>query len=202
VSEPRPSWRRHPIVLALRGVARHVIWTLRLATTANPPLPTGVRSVLFVCKGNICRSPFAAFQADRLAREMGPALLNTSAGLRPSQADACPPDAVAVAGAYGHDMSAWRPVLLTDELMASHDLVVVMEASQLEAVRRRWPAHRGKTVLLSLFGPVPADAWARLNIADPFGRNAAAFESCYTRIDLALRDLFAQLHKTAGNPPV
>lgn len=198
MSQPRPSWRRHPLVLGLRGAARHIIWTWRGATTANPPLPPGVRSMVFVCKGNICRSPFAAFQADRLAREAGAAILNASAGLQPSQADACPPDAVAAAAAYGHDMSRWRPVPLTDELMTASDLVVVMEAGQLAAVRRRWPAHRTKTVLLSLFGPVPADAWARLNIADPFNRDPAAYAACYARIDLALRDLFSRLRDTAG----
>jgi protein-tyrosine phosphatase len=199
VTESRPTWRRHPIVLALRRAARTVVWTLRRARIANPPLPAHVRSVLFVCKGNICRSPFAAFHADRVARELGPlTVTNASAGLEPSQANACPPDAVTAAAAYGYDMSRWRPLRLTDDLMAAHDLIVVMEARQLEAVRRRWPAHRAKTVLLSLFGPVPNDAWARLNIADPFGRSSEAFDACYTRIDLALRDLFSQVRESAG----
>ena len=149
--------------------------------------------MLFVCKGNICRSPFAAWQAAVVARDAGLGIGATSAGLKPSQADACPDDAVAAAEDFGHNLRGWRPVPLTDELMASHDLVVVMETQQLAEVRNRWPDHRAKTVLLPLFGAPPPDAWARLNIADPFGRDRAAFDACYKRIDAALRDLFSRL---------
>lgn len=186
------------LLRAARRAVRLTLAAARATWTRNPPLPARVSSLLFVCKGNICRSPFAAVQADRVARESGRALTHASAGIRPSQAGACPDDAVAAAATYGHDLRTWRPVLLDDALMASHDVVVVMETGQFRELRRRWPQHRGKIVLLSLFGPPAADAWARLNIADPFGKPRPAFEACYERIDLALRDLFTQLPAAAG----
>jgi len=196
------SWRRSPLMLALRGLARSAMWRMRERRIRNPPLPPQVRSILFVCKGNICRSPFAAFHADALCRELGVAgVRHTSAGIKPSQANACPADALATAAVRGYDMSGWRPVLLTTELMDAHDLVVVMEVAQLETLRARWPRHTSRIVLLSLFGEAAdrrrLDAWSRLNIADPFGRGREAFERCYARLDLALRDLCAQLHATA-----
>jgi protein-tyrosine phosphatase len=181
---------------AARRLARIARARIRLATTRNPPLPAAVRSIVFVCKGNICRSPFAAVQAERILRELGRSEIRClSAGLKPSQADACPPDAIAAAAARGHDLSAWRPVALTDEAMAATDLVVVMETLQLDAVHHRWPAHRHKTLLLSLYGGDTGvtDAWARLNIADPFDRGRDAFERCYGRLDAALRDLCSRL---------
>jgi protein-tyrosine phosphatase len=170
---------------------------MRRLWTRNPPLPAAVGSVLFVCKGNICRSPFAAYHAALVAREMGLAPAVRSAGLKPSQANACPDAAIAAALAYGHDMRPWRPLPLTDDLMADHDLIVVMETGQLAAVRRRWPQHHRKVVLLSLFGPPPADGWSRLNIEDPFGREQPAFDACYARIDAAVRDLFTRLPRPA-----
>ena len=200
---PRPagdapvSWRRHPLVLAARRAARTLVATAARLRTRNPPLPARLDSLLFVCKGNICRSPFAAYQAARLAREAGLPIAAASAGLKPSQANACPEHAISAATGYGHDMRPWRPVLLTDDLMAAHDLIVVMEAEQFAAVRARWPRHRSKTVLLALYGPPPGDAWARLNIADPFGKDRAAFDGCYARIDTALADLFSRLRAPA-----
>jgi protein-tyrosine phosphatase len=194
---PPVSWRRHPLVLAGRRFARNLAATAERLRTRNPPLPAAVGSVLFVCKGNICRSPFAAYQASRLTREAGLPIAATSAGLKPSQANACPDDAIAAADSYGHDMRPWRPVLLTDDLMEAHDLIVVMETDQFAAVRARWPRHRGKTVLLALYGPPRGDAWTRLNIADPFGKDRAAFDACYARIDTALADLFSRLRAPA-----
>jgi protein-tyrosine phosphatase len=196
------SWRRSPLMLALRGLARSAIWRVRELHVRNPPLPPRVRSILFVCKGNICRSPFAAFHAEALCRELGVAgVRNTSAGIRPSQANACPADALATAARRGYDMRSWRPVLLTTELMDAFDLVVVMEVAQLQTLRARWPQHASRIVLLSLFGEAAdrrgLDAWSRLNIADPFGRGPEAFERCYARLDLALRALCAQLHAAA-----
>ena len=190
---PRVSWRRHPLILALRRLGRDALARVERLRTHNPPLPAGVASVLFVCKGNICRSPFAAYHASRLARDIGLEMSATSAGIKPSQAGACPDDAIAAADAYGLDMRPWRPVLLTDDLMEAHDLIVVMEASQLAAVRARWPRHRAKTVLLALFGPPPREAWASVTIADPFGKDRAAFDVCYARIDAALADLCSRL---------
>ena len=89
MSVAAPWWRRQ---------TKELVWRLRGAFVRNPPLPARVESIVFVCKGNICRSPFAALLAERCLAEQGrtsPAI--HSAGLAPSQAGESPPDAVAAA---------------------------------------------------------------------------------------------------------
>jgi protein-tyrosine-phosphatase len=72
--------------------------------------------VLFVCAGNICRSPFAEGLARRLAAERGLDVEFASAGEIALDGDRCPPDAVAVAKEYGVDLSSHRARhLRTDE---------------------------------------------------------------------------------------
>jgi protein-tyrosine-phosphatase len=72
--------------------------------------------VLFVCAGNICRSPFAEGLARRLAAERGLDVEFASAGEIALDGDRCPPDAVAVAKEYGVDLSSHRARRLrTDE---------------------------------------------------------------------------------------
>ena len=71
---------------------------------------------LFVCAGNICRSPFAEGLARRLAAERGLDVEFASAGEIALDGDRCPPDAVAVAKEYGVDLSSHRARrLATDE---------------------------------------------------------------------------------------
>ena len=71
--------------------------------------------VLFVCAGNICRSPFAEGLARRLAAERGLDVEFASAGEIALDGDRCPPDAVAVAKEYGVDLSPHRARRLTTD---------------------------------------------------------------------------------------
>jgi protein-tyrosine-phosphatase len=64
--------------------------------------------VLFVCAGNICRSPFAEGLARRLAAERGLDVEFASAGKIAFDGDRCPPDAVAAAKEFGVDLSSHR----------------------------------------------------------------------------------------------
>ena len=71
--------------------------------------------VLFVCAGNICRSPFAEGLARRLAAERGLDVEFASAGEIALDGDRCPPDAVAVAKEFGVDLSSHRARRLTTD---------------------------------------------------------------------------------------
>jgi protein-tyrosine-phosphatase len=71
--------------------------------------------VLFVCAGNICRSPFAEGLARRLVAERGLDVEFASAGEIALDGDRCPPDAVAVAKEYGVDLSSHRARRLTKD---------------------------------------------------------------------------------------
>jgi protein-tyrosine-phosphatase len=72
--------------------------------------------VLFVCAGNICRSPFAEGLARRLATERGLDVEFSSAGEIALDGDRCPPDAVAVAKEFGVDLSSHRARRLTTDM--------------------------------------------------------------------------------------
>jgi protein-tyrosine-phosphatase len=71
--------------------------------------------VIFVCAGNICRSPFAEGLARRLAAERGLDVEFASAGEIALDGDRCPPDAVAVAKEYGVDLTSHRARRLTTD---------------------------------------------------------------------------------------
>lgn len=199
--EPRPprggaitAMLNHPVAMAIKGPIRDLVWILRGAVLRNPPLPARVESILFVCLGNICRSPFAAVLAAERLRRDGPAGIRcASAGIRTMQDARSPRAACDVAAAYGLSLADHRPQPLTRELMNAHDLIVVMEAAHLQELRATYPDASGKVVLLSLFDEQAAAGYDRYNIADPFLRPRAAFESCYHRIERALSGLFSHL---------
>ena len=200
--QPMRSWSvrlvgaalKHPVVATLKPWIRDAVWRLRGAGTANPELPSRVDSLLFICLGNICRSPFAAHLAARLLVESGhDGIRCSSAGLRPSQAARSTPEACAVATHYGLTLEQHAPQPVTRDLLAAHDVVCVMEWRQLTQLQAAYPAFRDRMFLLSLLDPDAGGAYERYNIADPFGGALSSYEACYSRIDRALRRMLARL---------
>jgi protein-tyrosine phosphatase len=187
------SLLRHPIVVPVKRATKDLWWRYKGLSIANPPLPARVGSVLFVCLGNICRSPFAeAIASERLAALPGRKLRFGSAGIRVTQGAAPPPEARRVAARLGLSLDAHRPQPLTPELIRAYDLIVVMEAGQMDDLRSEYAVDASRVVLLSLFD-AGARGRSRYVIADPFGQSEHAYVECYRRIDRAVTALIAAL---------
>ncbi len=90
----------------------------------------GATKILFVCTGNICRSPMAEYMTRAVAEERGLDVLVRSAGLtvvgQPS-----PSYAVEVMEARGIDMSGHRSRRLSAMMVRSADLVVGMAGNHV-----------------------------------------------------------------------
>lgn len=177
---------RHPAARSIRQAARDLWWNYHGRSVTNPPVPAGVQTVVFVCLGNICRSPFAEAVARRHSNG-SPArdVRWSSAGIRTNQAAAPPEDAVRVAETFGVSLACHRPQPLTAEMMVASDMVVVMEATQMTTLRQRFPDYAQRIFLLPLFDS-SSGGEMRYNIVDPFARPREAFEECYGRIDRAV----------------
>ena len=143
------------------------------------PLP---RSVLVVCHGNICRSPYAAAL---LRRTLPPVVQVASAGFVGSGRP-CPQAAVDAAKVCGLDLSGHRSQLLTPRDVANADLIVVMDAAQRSALHVLFGRDRGDVLVLGDLDPQPIDT---REIEDPMDRSRAVFERSYSRIARCVREL-------------
>jgi protein-tyrosine phosphatase len=191
-----------PVIMAIKRPVRDLLWTVKGASLVNPPVPAGVSSILFVCLGNICRSPFAAvLAADRLKQANELDVLCASAGIRTNQGARAPDTACDVATSYGLSLAAHRPQTLTRELVDTFDLIVVMEAAQLIELRTHYPDAADRLMLLSLFDDQAGPGYGRYNIADPFSKPRATFEACYRRVDRATSALLAAVRASRGERP-
>lgn len=143
------------------------------------------RSILFVCHGNICRSPFAAAAFVRSCpARIAKSIKVASAGF--IGPDRPPPStALAAASRHGVDISSHRSALVTLEAVRAADLVVVMSEEQERDIRM----HVGPSTLVLVLGdldPLPA---SRRTILDPWGAPDAAFDASYDRIERCVQEL-------------
>jgi protein-tyrosine-phosphatase len=180
----------HPAAMRVKQPVRDLVWRVKGNGVENPAIGEGARSLLFVCLGNICRSPFAARACARVLAAHGVTDVTCeSAGIRTTQAARSPQDACEAAARVGVSLDDHVPLQLTRELVEKFDVIVVMEAVQLESLRASYPEAANRIVLLPLFAGDHRGGYARYNIADPFGQPAAAFDACYERIREALTGL-------------
>ena len=156
-------------------------------------LPESVQSVLFVCKGNICRSPLgeACFRA--LAMLAGRQLLVSSAGLETTPGKPAHLKAKAVAAEYGLSLENHTTTQVHADLLDKSDLIVVMEVSQKDRIHRLYPRTMGKVILLGRF-----DSTGPLEIADPYSGTSDDFSSCYRQVSRCCENLAARLGMKAS----
>jgi protein-tyrosine-phosphatase len=143
------------------------------------------RSILFVCHGNICRSPFAAAAFLRsCAPEIARGINVTSAGfIGPKRSP--PSAALTAASRFGVDLSAHRSALITSENLRAADLIVVMSQQQARGIRARVPPSTF-VLMLGDLDPRPVN---HRTILDPWGQPDGAFDESYDRIDRCVREL-------------
>jgi protein-tyrosine phosphatase len=155
-------------------------------------------ALLFVCEGNIYRSPFAAGAFVRALRpDARDGFEVASAGfVGPGRAS--PAAAVAVAAARGVDLTAHQSRLIVAPQLDARTLVVVMEPRQQRALVRRFgiPPHR--VLVLGDLDPRPITTRA---IADPWGLGEPVLQASYARIDRCVRVLVAALAPPPTDAP-
>jgi protein-tyrosine-phosphatase len=148
------------------------------------------RSVVFLCHGNVCRSPFAAAVFTHLAQQSPhiSAMASSAGFIGPGRQS--PIEARDAAVRRSYELESHRSQLATAAILRGADLIVVMSADQARAAYLAGGAPRAPIVLLGDFDPRPID---RRTILDPWGKSTAVFDASYDRIERCVRELVTAL---------
>jgi protein-tyrosine phosphatase len=153
--------------------------------------------VLFVCMGNICRSPTAHGVFARYLRERAPELdvEVDSAGTHDYHVGSPPdPRAIAAAARRGVDLTAQRARLVRVADFQRHDLIVAMDRLNREVLLDLSPAaYRERVRLLMEFAGVPLDDGEQLDVPDPYYGGAVGFERVLDLVEQAADGLLAEI---------
>ncbi|MGE4323694.1 MAG: low molecular weight protein-tyrosine-phosphatase [Sphingobium sp.] len=151
-------------------------------------------SVLFVCLGNICRSPLAEAALRFAAEQAGVDVAADSAGTGDWHVD-CPPDprAQAVAKRAGIDIAHYRGRQVTAEDFRRFTHVFALDDSNLANLAAIRPAD-GTASLALLMDLVPGREGT--SVADPYYGDDAGFDTTWDEVTRAARALVARLRDT------
>ena len=125
-----------------------------------------MRKVLFICSGNLCRSPMAEYLLQARLDKLGiNDTLVESVGTIAIHGNRAVQEAITQLAHRGIDMSAHRSAPLTKEAVESADMVIAMEWYHLRMAISLCPSAKSKTVLMGSF----LDGSDEIEIPDPFG---------------------------------
>ncbi len=154
--------------------------------------------ILFVCLGNICRSPMAEGVFRRIAEEEGALHLFDidSAGLGHWHIGQAPdPRAQSAARDRGIDISGQSARQVADTDFDRFDLILAMDGENYEELVQLAPSGARRKVRRFLdFAPKVR----KKDVPDPFFGGTDGFDEALDLIEQAVRGLLAELHDKAA----
>jgi protein-tyrosine phosphatase len=151
---------------------------------------SSVRRLVFVCQGNICRSPYGHWLALRETDAVASLGLNTETGMQAYDM------ALEVARMSGVDLTPHRTTDWADFEFREGDLLLAMEMRHIRIIEERPVDCHIQVGLLGL--------WCRPRMPllyDPHRLSRAYFATCYERIGRAVARLTEQFAQRTGKAP-
>ncbi|MDP2787969.1 MAG: low molecular weight protein-tyrosine-phosphatase [Pseudomonadota bacterium] len=154
-------------------------------------------SVLFICMGNICRSPTAegVFRDKIKKTGLGADIQIDSAGTHDYHIGK-PPDrrAQEAARGRGYDLSDLRGRQVSEQDFETFDYVLAMDTDNLALLLERCPAHLQHKVrrLLSFSRRYP-----NLDVPDPYYGGQAGFDRVLDMVEDAAAGLIEEINRNA-----
>ncbi len=151
------------------------------------------KHILFVCLGNICRSPLAQGIAQSRAAELGLPLIFDSAGTGAWHAGEQPdPRAIVAARTRGYEISEQRARRVSPHDFADFDMIIAMDQNNLSDLQEMKPPNsKAQLHLMTEF----LEGRSARDIADPY--YSGRFMPVIDQLETATAGLLAQFREPA-----
>lgn len=143
---------------------------------------TTPNSVLFVCLGNICRSPSAEAVMTKLAKNQGLTIRFDSAGTANYHTGEHPdPRAIDVGGTLDFDLTSLRARQLSTQDFYEFDIIFAMDSNNLANIKKVMPSDATAQVVLF-------DDFGKQEVADPYYGDISDFRAMFEHIERVSRE--------------
>jgi protein-tyrosine-phosphatase len=136
------------------------------------------QKILFVCTGNICRSPMAEGLLKKMAFDHQWSLEVQSAGLAAFNGVPATSEAVEACLEKGINISAHQSQPLSKTLVLESTLILTMTDKHKESILRKMPQLADKVCLLSDFAGKGIE-----DVEDPMGQSIDAYRKIFSQIE-------------------
>jgi protein-tyrosine phosphatase len=140
-----------------------------------------IKSVLYVCTGNVFRSPVAAQMTKRLLGNSD--IKVESAGILEYKDEPLSREILELAGRYGVDLSTHMPRQVNAGLVDAADLILVFDNRQVGQLVARFLEAKGKTYTIKTYAGFSDDK----DMEDLWGKPVDVFERFINELSVYLK---------------
>jgi len=158
-------------------------------------LPVKKFMILFVCSGNICRSPMAEGILKRIlskTKYKDIVEVKSAGTLKIVNAPAAP-EAIEVASQYDIPLSKHRSRALNKRLVSRADLIFCLAFNHLNYINKYFPEYKNKVFLLRQWHE--KKLLANPSIADPIGHKGDFFKKIFNQIYIEIMRVLPEIFK-------
>lgn len=151
-----------------------------------------MKKIMFVCTGNICRSPMCEYYFQKLVNESGLEndFLISSCGTYANTGESSTINAIESMKKYGVDLNKHRAKNIDDIDIENYDLILCLTLSHKNAVLGLYPSLKGRVYTLKEYIH-PNEKYK--NIDDPWGFNLNVYNECANEIVNSLDELLKKI---------
>lgn len=150
-----------------------------------------IKNILFVCLGNLCRSPMAEYLLrDHLEKSGNSTIKITSCGFLDQTGTPVPKEIYGLMNEAGIDISGHQSSPITWTRVRESDLIIVMEIKQKEELTHQYLEDAHRIFLLSQFDKQNPE---ERNITDPMGKPPSLYRICFNEIKFFVEGLASHI---------
>ncbi len=157
-----------------------------------------MKTILFICTGNICRSPMAEGIFRHILKGRRRDIQVMSAGIGAMEGQPPSPHAVQAVRELGIDISKQRSRQLTADLVQEADYIFGMTHSHVDTIFLLYPQAAEKTFLLREFDDT-LDIFEK-DISDPIGGSYEVYLNCRDQIEQGIASLMRFIDQGEAAP--
>jgi len=133
-----------------------------------------VNKILFVCKGNICRSPFAQYYSQKLFPK---SIKISSSGYYSETGRKCPKKAIKAAKEFDIQLENHRSTLTTKDLIQDAQVIFIFDEENRQTLYSLFPFAKRKIYLLGSLNENSPTI-----ISDPYSKKYSQYKMTYQLI--------------------
>lgn len=140
-----------------------------------------VKKILFICSGNMGRSPIAEALFNKIANDD---FIASSAGTNTKNGRLAGPDTIKIMREYGIDLSKHKTRQLDENMLKESDYVICMGKNHLEFLLNNFPKYKDKYSTLR-----------EIDIADPYKAKYEVYKIVANDIEKGIEGFLSKIAK-------